>query len=159
LVGAPELALERQLHAAVTVSFLLTRRARLHEPPAFSGASVFPVLRAPVSPSQLFLIFVRFRSREIPSSPFSVWVWARGAALILVKRSARVSRAAPAIQWASLRRQIFLCLLCVQRSDWAIFLESQKRLLRFAIFHALVSPLESRWALRPTSQTRLHRYA
>jgi hypothetical protein len=159
LIGAPELALERQLPAAVEVSFLLTRRALLREASAFFVALAFPLLLAPVSFSQLFWIFVRFLSREISSSPLSVLVWACGAALICGKRSARVSREALAMQWVPFRRQIFLCLLCVWRLDSAIFLESQKRPLRFAIFHSLISPLESRWALRLAWQTRLHRYA
>ena len=147
MVGAPELALERQLHAAVKVSFLLMRRARLHEPPAFSAALVFPVLRAPVSLSQLFLIFVRFLSREISSSSILVWVWACGAALILVKRSARVSRAALAMQWASLRRQIFLSLV-FPGSGSAIFSAWEKGPLPFATRRWLILPSEWRWTLR-----------
>jgi hypothetical protein len=105
------------------------------------------------------LIFVRFVSRETSSLPLSAWGWACGAALISMTRWIRVFCEALPMQQAPLHRQIFLWFLCVRRLDSAIFLESQKRLLRFAIFHLPVSLLESQWALRLTSQTRLHRYA
>ena len=172
LVGAPELALERQLHAAVKVSFLLMRRARLHEPPAFSAALVFPVLRAPVSLSQLFLIFVRFLSREISSSPFSVWVWGCGAVLISGKRWTRVSRGASPMGLCPLSRQILSRTLSCGRaaipveltirwhrepiflslvfpgSGSAIFSAWEKGPLPFATRRWLILPSEWRWTLR-----------
>ena len=153
LIGAPELASAQQPRGALELSFPLTRRALLGERPAFSAVLAFPLLLASVSLSQLFLISVRLLSRKtFSSSPFSVWVWACGAALISTTRRARVFREALAMQRAALRRRIFLWLLCVRRLDSAIFLESQKRLLRLPIFHLLVSLLESQWALCLASQ-------
>ena len=74
-------------------------------------------------------------------------------------RWAQVFRGALTMQRAPLRRQIFAWLLCLWRLDSAIFLESQKRLLRFATLHLLVSLLESQQALCLASRTRLHCYA
>jgi hypothetical protein len=82
LVGAPELVLERQLHAAVKVKLLMTRRALLREAEAFLSALAFPFLLALVWLSLLSWIFLRFLSREISSWLLSVWVWACGAVLI-----------------------------------------------------------------------------
>ncbi len=82
LVGAPELVLERQLHAAVKVKLLMTRRALLREAQAFLPALAFPLLLALVWFSLLSWIFLRFLSREISSWLLSVWVWVCGAVLI-----------------------------------------------------------------------------
>ena len=144
LIAAPELESAGQPPVAVELNFRLTRRVLLRAPPAFFAVLVFPLLLAPVSISQFFLISVRLLSRKtFSSSPFSVWVWVCDAALISMTLRARVFREASAMQRAPLRRQIFLCLLCVRRPGLAISLESQKRLLRFAIFHLLFSLLES----------------
>ncbi len=80
LVGAPELVLERQLHAAVKVKLLMARRALPREAQAFLPALAFPLLLALVWFSLLSWIFLRFLSREISSWLFSVWVC--GAVLI-----------------------------------------------------------------------------
>ena len=144
LIGAPELESAGQPPVAVELNFRLTRRVLLRAPPAFFAVLVFPLLLAPVSISQFFLISVRLLSRKTSSSsPLSVWVWACDAALISTTRRARAFRQALAMQRASLRRRIFLCLLCVRCLDSAIFLEYQKRLLRFPILHLPVSLLES----------------
>src|SRR6266481_1167637 len=82
LVGALELVLERQLHAAVKVKLLMTRRALLREAQAFLPALAFPLLLALVWFSLLSWIFLRFLSREISSWLLSVWVWVCGAVLI-----------------------------------------------------------------------------
>jgi hypothetical protein len=109
LIGAPELASAQQPRVAVELSFRLAPRALLREPPAFFAVLTFPLLPAPVSLSQLFLIFVRLLSRKTSSSsPLSVWVWAFGVALISMTRWARVFREALTMQRAPLRRQIFL---------------------------------------------------
>ena len=149
LIGAPELALAEQPHAAVELSFPLTLGPLLRERPVFFSVLAFPLLLVPFSLSQFFLIFVRLLSRKTSSSsPLSVWVWACGAALISMTRWARVFREALTMQRGPLRRQIFLWLLCVRRLDSAIFLESQKPRFPFAISRTLVWRVESRWRLR-----------
>ena len=120
LVGAAELVLERQLHAAV-VKLLTTRCALLREAQAFSPALVFPLLLALVWLSLLSWIFLRFLSREISSSLLSVWVWACGAVLISVKRWARESRAASTMVLSPLSGQILS-----RGAGSAIFLASEK---------------------------------
>ena len=158
----------RQLRVAVEVSFLLTRRALLREPPAFSAALVFPVLRAPGSLSQLFLIFVRFLSREISFSRFSVWVWVCGAVLISVRRPPQASCAAWPMGLPPLSRQILSRTLpchcaaipvgltirwhrepislspAFPGSGSAIFLAWEKGPLPFATRRWLILPLEWR---------------
>src|SRR6266403_1508058 len=121
LVGAAELVLERQLHAAVKVKLLTTRCALLREAQAFSPALVFPLLLALVWLSLLSWIFLRFFSREISSSLLSVWVWACGAVLISVKRCARESRAASTMVLSPLSGQILS-----RGAGSAIFLASEK---------------------------------
>jgi hypothetical protein len=142
----------QQPRVPVELSFPLTPGALLREPPVFFAVLAFPLLLVPVSLSQLFLIFVRLPSRKTSSSSLSVWVWACGVALISIPRWARVFREALTTRRAPLRRQIFLWLLCVRRLDSAIFSESQKRLLRFAIFHLLASLLELQQVLCLASQ-------
>src|SRR5260370_23144672 len=103
VIEAPELALQPQLRVAVEVSFLMPQRAlRPREVQAFFPASVFPLLCAPTRICQFSWFCVRFLSHAISSSPVSVSVCA--AALISVKRQARVSRAA----WPMALRPLFL---------------------------------------------------
>jgi len=122
---APESA---RLPSAVEAAsaFPAQRRAPLlREALAFFLASVFPLLSAPV---WLFSWFcVRFLFRAISSSPISVWVWACGAALISVKRSARASRAASALVFSqpALAFPILRRLALLAEWPWALFLASQ----------------------------------
>jgi hypothetical protein len=106
LVGATELVLQRQLHAAVKVKLLMTHPALLREAQAFLPAWVFPLLLAPIWLSLLSWIFLSFVSREISYSPLLVWVSACGAALISATQWVRESRAASTMVLSRLSRQI-----------------------------------------------------
>ena len=106
LIEVPELASQPQLRVAVEVSFLMPQHALLpREARAFFPASVFPLLCAPTRICQFSWFCVRFLSHAISSSPVSVSVCA--AALISVKRQARVSRAAWPMALSPPFRQIF----------------------------------------------------
>jgi hypothetical protein len=161
---------------ATEVKFLLTRRALLREPRAFFVALAFLLLLAPISLSLVFLVFVSSLSREISSSPFWVWVWACDAALISVKRPARVSRAALTMRLSPLSRQILsrtssrecaaiplrLAIRCCRwriflsltfpDSGSAIFLAWEKAPFPFATLRWLILPSEWRWTLRLASE-------
>src|SRR4029077_843693 len=126
LVGATELVLERQLHAAVKVKLLMTHRALLRGAQAFLPVLAFPLLLALVWVSLLSLIFPRFLSREIFSWPLSVWVSACGAVLISVRRWARESHAASPMVLPPLYQQILS-----RGAGSAIFLASEKALFSF----------------------------
>jgi len=136
LIETPELALQPQLRVAVEVSFLMPQRAlRPREAQAFFPASVFSLLCAPTRICQFSWFCVRFLPHAISSSPVSVSVCA--AALISVKRQARVSRAAWPMALCPLFRQIFFpssptCrLLVLHRGlEFSLVLERMRRVTR-----------------------------
>ena len=121
LIGAPGLVSAQQPRVAVELSFRLTPRALLRETPAFFAVLAFPLLLALVSLSRIFSIFVRFLSRKT-SWPLSVWVWACGAALILMTRWARAFYEALTMQRPPPRR--FHLLVSLVESQWALCLAS-----------------------------------
>ena len=120
LIGAPGLVSAQQPRVAVELSFRLTPRALLRETPAFFAVLAFPLLLALVSLSRIFSIFVRFLSRK--TSWLSVWVWACGAALILMTRWARAFYEALTMQRPPPRR--FHLLVSLVESQWALCLAS-----------------------------------
>ena len=138
LIEAPELALQPQPRVAVEVSFLMPQRAlRPREAQAFFPVSVFSLLCAPTRICQFSWFCVRFLSHAISSLPLSVSVWGRGAALISMKRQARVSRAAWPMALCPLFRQIFslsspTCRLLVLHRDldFSLVLERMRRVSR-----------------------------
>jgi hypothetical protein len=110
----PETArLPRALEAAS--AFPAQRRALLlREAMAFFLALVFPPLSAR---AWLFSSFcVRFLFRAV--SLISVWVWACGAALISVKRSALVSRGASALVFSQLPLAFPILRLPALLAEW-----------------------------------------
>jgi len=138
LIEAPELALQPQLRAVEEVRLLMLRRALLpRDAQAFFPASVFLLLSVPIRICQFSWFFLRFLSHAISSSPLSVWASVCAAALIWVKRWARVSPAAWPMALSPLFRQIFslsspTCRsLVLQRgSEFSLVLERMRRVTR-----------------------------
>lgn len=90
--------LAREAPAPGELMYLMMRLLLLREATAFFLASLFPLLLAPLSFPGLFWIFARFPSREISSSPLSVWALASDAALTFRTESVRASRAGSPLQ-------------------------------------------------------------
>ena len=117
----PESARLPRAVATATAFPMQLRALLLCEALAFFLALVFLLrLCEPTWISLVSRFCWHFPSRGISSSPISVWVWARDAVLISVKRSARASRAASDLVFPP--RHLLILLL---GKRWPLFLASQ----------------------------------
>src|SRR6266481_2141595 len=140
LIEALGWASQPQLRVAEEVRLLLLRRALLpRDAQAFFPASVFLLLSVPIRICQFSRFLLRFLSHAISSSPLSVWVSVCAAALIWVKRWARLSPAAWPMTLSPPFRQIFslsspTCRLLVlqQGLEFSLVLERTRRAIRLS---------------------------